>query len=436
MKSRFQLDQGASVRTSGQLIDPESADFESIDPEPIDPEYTEPECVEAESYDASEQYFASSLEKSHEENPHEPPRFVVEEQISCVDPWDDIPLQHPGNYSGVATSGSFDITARNCQVVPKQTVPKEISQEREPLESHEGISWRQEVAERLNKYQARRRPRGPRYPSLQLKFETQEATWRNPPAEVSLSPASYPNSAAVAVKRIVPEAASTEIAPQPPSSQAPVLETTARVIAFPRSSTAPPNRTEELADPVFDRPRIMEAPELEPAPPVPGGILIERTETPPNAKRPGFEMPLQSARMARRLAATAIDALIVLIGLSLFSCIVWRVTAMIPSTRLAAGMVAVVGGMLWAAYQFLLIVYCGTSPGLKLAKLRLSCFDGSSVSRKMRRWRVLASVLSGLSLGLGYAWCFLDEDQLCWHDRITRTYMAPRTQVQAGSGSV
>jgi hypothetical protein len=38
---------------------------------------------------------------------------------------------------------------------------------------------------------------------------------------------------------------------------------------------------------------------------------------------------------------------------------------------------------------------------------------------------VFASVLSGLSLGLGYAWCWLDEDQLCWHDRITRTYMAP-----------
>jgi hypothetical protein len=40
---------------------------------------------------------------------------------------------------------------------------------------------------------------------------------------------------------------------------------------------------------------------------------------------------------------------------------------------------------------------------------------------------VLASFLSGLSLGIGYLWCFLDEDQLCWHDRITHTYMAPRT---------
>ncbi len=27
---------------------------------------------------------------------------------------------------------------------------------------------------------------------------------------------------------------------------------------------------------------------------------------------------------------------------------------------------------------------------------------------------------------MGYAWLFLDEDALCWHDRITHTYLAPR----------
>jgi uncharacterized RDD family membrane protein YckC len=51
---------------------------------------------------------------------------------------------------------------------------------------------------------------------------------------------------------------------------------------------------------------------------------------------------------------------------------------------------------------------------------------------RIRRWRVLASVLSGFSLALGYAWCFLDEDRLSWHDRITRTYMAP-TQTRVGT---
>jgi hypothetical protein len=28
-------------------------------------------------------------------------------------------------------------------------------------------------------------------------------------------------------------------------------------------------------------------------------------------------------------------------------------------------------------------------------------------------------------LGMGYLWCVLDEDALCWHDRVTHTYLEP-----------
>ena len=81
--------------------------------------------------------------------------------------------------------------------------------------------------------------------------------------------------------------------------------------------------------------------------------------------------------------------------------------------------------LLWAAYQYLLIVYNGSTPGLRAARLELARFDGTSTGRRLRRWRVLAACLSGVSLGMGYAWVFLDEDALCWHDRITHTYLAP-----------
>jgi hypothetical protein len=46
----------------------------------------------------------------------------------------------------------------------------------------------------------------------------------------------------------------------------------------------------------------------------------------------------------------------------------------------------------------------------------------------VRRWRVLASFLSACSLGLGYLWSLLDEDGLCWHDRITHTHIRTREQ--------
>jgi hypothetical protein len=63
---------------------------------------------------------------------------------------------------------------------------------------------------------------------------------------------------------------------------------------------------------------------------------------------------------------------------------------------------------------------------LRVAGLELARFDGTSTSRSLRRWRVLASWLSAVSAGMGYVWVFLDEDALCWHDRITHTYLAPR----------
>ena len=46
-------------------------------------------------------------------------------------------------------------------------------------------AWRQQVADKLNKYRARRQPRAPRYPSLQLKFEAGDPSWDvvSPPSE-------------------------------------------------------------------------------------------------------------------------------------------------------------------------------------------------------------------------------------------------------------
>jgi uncharacterized RDD family membrane protein YckC len=125
------------------------------------------------------------------------------------------------------------------------------------------------------------------------------------------------------------------------------------------------------------------------------------------------------------LAAAAIDALAVLLAFAAFAAIFSRITTAIPQWQQVAETSAILLGVFWAAYQYLLLVYAGSTPGLKLARLRLCRFDGRPVPRPLRRWRVLTSLLSGVSLGLGYGWCFLDEDKLCWHDRITHTYLAP-----------
>ena len=51
-----------------------------------------------------------------------------------------------------------------------------------------------------------------------------------------------------------------------------------------------------------------------------------------------------------------------------------------------------------------------------------SVWVGDSLFSKPR-WEPI-SLLSAISLGLGYAWHFLDEDGLCWHERVTKTHIA------------
>ena len=278
--------------------------------------------------------------------------------------------------------------------------------------------WRQEVAAKLNRYRARKRPAAPRYPSLQLKFD--DSTWNRPasPSEVP------PSRLALAMQSIPPEPSVVECAAAPALEEPAPAEVTAKVIEFPRFFATPEITFDELAEPVTDRPRILEVPEQLPPPPALGGILIEPPEQSPAERRPGFELPLNPPAMSRRVTAGLIDGVIVLTAFAGFACTASKIAASLPPLKDAFVITAGLLALFWAAYQYAFLVFTGTTPGLKLAKLSLNRFNGDPVPKRLRRWRVLASLLSALSLGLGYAWCWLDEDQLCWHDRITRTYMA------------
>jgi hypothetical protein len=209
------------------------------------------------------------------------------------------------------------------------------------------------------------------------------------------------------------------------------IHTGAKIIEFPRFAfdvtfepPAPP--PDQLAGPVASRPRILDVPEIEPPPPALGGITIEPVQRQEAEKRLGIDIPLQSASLARRIFASLVDGFVVGIAAALFGYIFWRVAAVRPPLVQIAGLAGGISFVFWAAYQYLLLVYAATTPGLLAAGLELARFDGSATVRSLRRWRVLASFLSAASLGMGYAWVFLDEDVLCWHDRITHTYLAPK----------
>jgi len=311
-------------------------------------------------------------------------------------------------------------------------------------------SWRVEVAHRLERYRTRRKPRSPRYPSLLLPFDAPESWSRPAPptGSAEIGSAAAPTAPARAEQGFTrktkeePEAAGApsfaELRPASQPDQEPSREPSAKVIEFPRSAAIPVFQVSDLADPVFDRdrPRIVEAPEILPPPPALGGMLIEPDQQEAADRRGDFPSAFPSASptasIAQRALAALVDGVVLATALAAFAAIFLRLNPTLNPVRgplpmhagptLAAAL-TVVAVLLWKAYEFLFVVYTGSTPGLRAARLRLVEFDGSPLNRRLRRWRVLASCLSAFSAGLGYLWCVLDQDGLCWHDRITRTHV-------------
>jgi uncharacterized RDD family membrane protein YckC len=296
--------------------------------------------------------------------------------------------------------------------------------------------WRSEVAARLERYRSRRKTRAPRYPTLRLPFDSADNSFSGGAAvtcaATAISPASRQTVAwheEIFEKNQAESSRATDSLPlavetlaAEPEARA-AIEYESNVIEFPRSAVIPAFRGDELAEPVFDRPRIVEAPEVIPSPPALGGMLIEPAPTHHVDKRTITDFAQQPASLARRLAASVLDILILSAALGGFAALFLRINPARLATPLAAAGLLLTSGLLWLAYEFLFVVYTGSTPGWRMARLRLAKFDGSPVRRNLRRWRVLASFLSAFSLGLGYLWSLLDEEGLCWHDRITHTYL-------------
>jgi len=358
--------------------------------------------------DSSEQYFSASLEAAGER-----PRFVLDdpEKPALAEPRAELASEAAASRCDLTKDQAADF----LQEKPSDTVEPERS------DGSPERDWREQVSAKVSRYRSRK-PRVERYPSLSLSLSL--------PLQFEVTPLRDETP-----QRATVDASSSEVNSwlENPEVHAPreipvTMEATARVLEFPRLA-APQFRGEELADPMIGRPRIVEAPELLPPPPALGGILIEPVAAVDNDRIPGLDVPLQSSAFSRRLLAGTVDVAVVGIALAAFAYIFFRINGTVPPWRIAAESAAAVLAVLWPAYQYAFLVFSKTTPGLWLAKLEVTRFDGAPASRNLRRWRVLASLLSCTSLGLGYAWCFLDEDRLSWHDRITRTHLgaAPRT---------
>jgi uncharacterized RDD family membrane protein YckC len=135
---------------------------------------------------------------------------------------------------------------------------------------------------------------------------------------------------------------------------------------------------------------------------------------------------LELAPLSSRLLATAVDnALIVILAAGVVAAAATRM-AMPPVLRTAEVMGAGLLLLTGVLYHLLCLTTLEGTPGMKYAGIALCTFDDERPSGVQLRERLLAMVVSLLPLGLGLAWSAFDENHLCWHDRLSRTYLRKR----------
>jgi uncharacterized RDD family membrane protein YckC len=221
---------------------------------------------------------------------------------------------------------------------------------------------------------------------------------------------------------ITPPVASTTPPPAPVEQ--------GNLIVFRRPLLEPPlvpkPSRDELAEPMNNRPRILEVPE-DIMPAVQGSLFpeirldVDEQES-SSPREPKIEVPLPVAAISERLMASLADLGVVLAAGLLFGTMACRALPEIPHTKPFWMVLGVVTVLLWAVYQHLFLLYAGRTLGMSLRGIRLSTFDGRAPEWEQRSHRARSMFVSFAPVTLGFLWALVDEDELCWHDRISQTF--------------
>jgi uncharacterized RDD family membrane protein YckC len=126
-----------------------------------------------------------------------------------------------------------------------------------------------------------------------------------------------------------------------------------------------------------------------------------------------------------RLMAAAVDGGMIAIAMALFTAIFYLSGGHIAVSKQTAPLLAAVVAAVALFYRLLWCLADGDTPGMRFAGLRLVNFDGRRPDRDQRSIRQAAYLLSLLSAGLGLVWALVDEENLTWHDHISKTFPTP-----------
>jgi len=130
------------------------------------------------------------------------------------------------------------------------------------------------------------------------------------------------------------------------------------------------------------------------------------------------------ARMDERRLSGLIDAACLLIPWGSFLALFGSLGGHFTFSRLGAAVYVASFAMVYVQYFALFTVFGGTTPGMMLRGLRVVDFAGEEPTPRQLLLRAAGYMLSAGTFFLGFLWVQWDEDELTWHDRISRTYLS------------
>jgi uncharacterized RDD family membrane protein YckC len=126
----------------------------------------------------------------------------------------------------------------------------------------------------------------------------------------------------------------------------------------------------------------------------------------------------------RRLAAL-IDFCCLLFAYGGFLVLFASLGGQFTVSKLNAAVHATTFAIVYLQYFALFTIFGGTTPGMMLRGLQVVSFSGEPPTPRQMLLRSTGYMLSAGNFFLGFLWAMWDEDELTWHDRLSRTHLSP-----------
>ena len=155
----------------------------------------------------------------------------------------------------------------------------------------------------------------------------------------------------------------------------------------------------------------------------------------PETETPSHEQPLvgdsQSppglypvASMDDRRIAAVIDLFCLLFAYGGFLGLFGSLGGHFTLSKLSVAVCASTFAIVYLQYFALFTIFGGTTPGMMMRGLQVVSFSGDTPAPRQMLLRSAGYLLSAGTFFLGFLWAMWDEDELTWHDRLSRTYLS------------